>query len=457
VSQGSHSKSNTRNKNLYVDSQAGWSLLLFTLTLSCVLGLSFRLYFSPDRVKGWVDTAISKQAHSVDLRFDTAQLRLSRGAMPELAIVLKNVEVAPSPDCHPEPSLKIAELYVPFRVMGFFLGKIQVGTVAAEDMKVDVDGLKERCSAAALPPLPAQAAASGNDAAPPADDKKSASDNVRRVWWTEKQIRSIQSLVAGFDFKRVELQFEKQSKRIFFESFEVSSVEGEDLVRISSEVRVPPELTFGETVPSLKIEGQASSEKADLKIEAALSEGHLRAKAALLPAPENQIHIDTQVAVDDLPLSTLVPLLNKAGLLQQSMRPKFLWFDCEASISGQFQGLFKKNPLYLKNCNIEGDGTLVKVAAATRKPDGKWDPFRVDVAKVDLRRLLETLNIPGPDGVSENFGRLSGELKIDAADQAKFTGAIDGLQLRFSSRKVRALQLVNRIATEIEVKGDRKL
>lgn len=451
--------------SVYVDTQSGWRMLFFSLTISCILGLGVQVYLSPQRVRGWVERAISRQSRPIGLRFEKAELRLSRGAIPQFAIVLKSVDVAPAPDCRPEPSLRIAELFVPFELTSFFRAKVRVGTVAAEDMVADLDGLKARCpqgsqpepiaEPSSSPPSPRKAA-SADDEAPRAEPIRKT-DGPTEAWWTPEQQVSIQNLVSGFEFKRVELQFEKKTKKVYFDSFEVETAPGRDDVRLSTRVRIPPELAFGETVPPLEIEGTVRATRADVTIVSKMSEGRLTAGAVLEPGSEGRLLIRSELVLEDVPLSALTPLFVKAGVFRDTFKPRFLWLDCRAKIAGQFQGLFRNSPLEIQGCSIEGDGTLVKLDSAVRRPTGAWDPFRIDIVNARMSRVLETFSLKGPDGVAEDFGRLSGALTVQSPSEARFTGAVEDVKLRFSSRKVRALQLVKRIGADATVKGDRVL
>lgn len=434
----------------YVENQQGWRFLFFSLALSCVAGLGFRLYFSPQKIKQWTSQALESQAGRYDIRFRDAELSLARGAIPQFAIVLKGVEVGPRPACSSVPALKVSELRIPLQFRKLLSGEVGLGVISGGEVIVDVDGFKTDCAAQKSHPI----APMPHTHVEPVAQKPNMDGRIQS-WWTSDQLKQAQRAVAGFEFDRVEVWFEKRAKRLVLESLSLTSDEGEDVVHLTTDLRVPPEVTYGEAIPPLTIEADARGDSAEVSIQAELSEGTLEGVAHLKPLVDHQLDIDAHVAVSSLPLSTMVPLLTKAGIVKENFRPKFLWMDCAAEIKGRFQGLFRENPLRLKDCSIEGGGGQIRVEEALRHPDGGWDPFRVRIETVDLRKMIETFGAKGPDGVADDFGRVSGELAVKSFAEARFEGVFEGAQVRFSSRSVRALQRVARMEAKLDLQGER--
>lgn len=458
-------RKSSRSESEYVENQSGWRFLFFSISIACIAGLAFRLYFSPTTIKSWVLQVMASQNTKLDVRFDTARLSLSRGAIPQLAIVLTHVEDVPEARCLTEPSVRIAELRIPVNVASLLSGHPTLGIVAGEDLMIDLDGIKRRCPSltvsadrprkpiAAHPPTKPSSSSESTEA--PTKPAAATSDAPGVVWWRSEQLGALKKLVAGFDLSRVELRYEKKTKYIYLESFSVRSGGGEDSIRVSTDLLIPPEVSFGEEIPPLSIEADAKPTSASVRISATLNEGKLQAFAFLAPAADGELEIDARLNVTNAPLSTLVPLLSKAGLAKETFQPKFVWLDCEASIRGNFQRLFREHPLHLANCALAGNVGRIQLDAATRQPDGRWEPFSVRFAQVDLRRFLETFGAKGPDGVANDFGRLSGRLEMRSESDAHFEGMLERAQIRFSSRSVRAVQNVIRMGAKFDLRGER--
>lgn len=434
----------------YVDVQAGWRFFFFAVAITAMLGLSFRIYFSPQRIKSWIVSALEQRTDDFLFTFDTAELRLSEGALPQFAILLKKVEFAPAPDCVSAPSIQAAEVRLPFHLLSLFRGEIRAGTLAADDMVVDLDRLKKRCEASHSAQSPAPTRTESSEEAAPV--RESASAEVDRLrWWRAEQLQAIQSLILGIRLSKVEIHFEDGKKHVFLESFHASSKPGDDFIHLESSLRIPPALTYGETLPLLALSAKVKADAADVHMKAAVSEGNLKVQANLKPAEDRGLHTAAHLAVVDLPLSTVAPLLKKTDLAGENFKPSFLWLDCEARIEGNFQGLLRKEPLQLSQCRIDGNSGEVYVESATRLPDGKWTPFQVQLKQVDLKKALDTFAIPGPDGVATDYGRLSGKLDVKSSDEFITEGVIEGAQVRFSNRNVRALQKVNSLKLQAKL------
>jgi len=268
-------------------------------------------------------------------------------------------------------------------------------------------------------------------------------------------LKAAQDVVEGVSFSRVDLYFEQRAKRVSLENFSARTLRGSDTVELWTDLRIAPEVTFGETLPPLSIQAKATAERADMNIDARLSEGSLKLLAEFHPLDDGGVSIDARAAVRSVPLSTMVPLLTKSGIAGERFKPRFLWLDCEAAIKGRFQGLFGTSPLKLSRCNVEGGGSRIAIDSAVRLPGGGWEPFSVQFQNLDLRRVLSTFSVQGPSGIADEFGRLSGALEVRSRDDAKFTGAIDGIDLRFSKRHVRVVQRVNRLEVTGELRGGR--
>jgi hypothetical protein len=461
-----HAKERVRPDKDYVDGQAGWRVVFFAAAIACIAGLGFRLYFSPERIRHWVDDAIARQSLKVSMKFDSAELSLTRGSLPQLAVVLSHVEVAPAPLCHPEPSVKIGSLRIPVRISSLLSARIAVGIVSAADIFVDLDGLKVRCPSTAqqnrLAPKRVPADASPGVNPGEKTDEKSSHEIATtpsfvqapaKPWWMPEQLKAVQNLVSGFEFSQVEVEFENKTKKVYLESFLAKSDPGEKVIHVKTAVRIPEDMTYGEKIPPLKISGDVEADAADIIVRAVLSEGSLESHARLSPAPEGQIAIDAHAAVKNVPLSTTIPILARAGIIKNTFKPRFLWLACEISVKGQFQGLLKKNPLKLDQCEVQGEGARVYLASAVRGPDGSWDPFTVELSNVNVARMIETFGASGPDGIVAEYGRLNGRIDVRAQDDAEFTGAITDMDLLFSNRNIRTLQKITTLATKIKLHG----
>ncbi len=435
-------------KKRYVDGHAGWRLFLFAVILSAISGLAFRLYFNPARIQTWVEAAIIEQSPAAEIRFQQAALRLSRGAWPYLAIEISGVEVTTSPGCGLGPGLQVERLWIPISFSSVFSGRVTIGTIEGEGVVADIDALKARC------PKPAE-----NGGRPllkeSLSEQASAGSSQSARWWTPELMAEVQRTVKGLQLTKVEVFFEKKTKNLYLGNLHVRSHE-RDGFYLKSELSIPPELVFGERLPLLSVEADVVPDSADVKIRAGLDEGELTAVAALRPTSDGGLDAKINASVRNVPLSTLAPLAVRSGIFHGTFQPRFLWMNCRAEISGPFQGLLEKSPLYFEDCEIVGGGdSRIKVAKATRFPNGDWAPVRFEIRNVDMRRLMSTFGWQGAEIVFDDYGQLYGELEIPVNGEGKFQGTIRNSIIRFSSRSQLAFQKLKQLRTTLHLKAGR--
>lgn len=438
-------------KHRYVDGRAGWRWFFFTVALSAISGLAFRLYFNPTRIQKWVETAIVEQDARADIRFQRAALRLARGSLPYLAVEISGVEVSLAPECGVEPGLRVDKLWIPISFTSFFTGRVSLGTIEGEGVIADVDTLKTRCSKAteakenSSPPGPSVAVVTQNP----------TSNSQPARWWTPEQMAEIQKSVKGVRLSGVEILFEKKTKKVYLGHLLVRPNDADGFY-LESELSIPPELVFGEKMPELRIEAKARADSADLRVSAGLNEGDLTATGTLRPTQDGGLDAKIAASIKNVPLSTLAPLAVRSGIVDGTFQPRFMWMNCRAEISGQFQGLFDNNPLHLENCEIFGGGdSRIRVAKATRFPNGTWDPVRLEINNIDLQGVMTTFGWQGAESIFYDYGRLFGEIEIPTKGEGKFQGSVRNAVIRFSSRSQLAFQKLKQMRTTIRLKGDR--
>lgn len=440
----------------YVSQENGWRVLFVSLVIAAILGMSFRLYFSPNRIKGWIEAELKRQPAKIELNFKSAELRLARGLIPQLAIRLTDVEGRAAKSCARGPGFRISEIFIPFRMVPLFGGRVAVGTVHGEALEVDLDALRDRCEGTSEASLAAAAAENVRAKVVPLASQSSAESPSApaRPWWTPDQLQTVKNLVSGMSFVSVSLYFERRSKYVIFEDLAVRADVAPDSVFVSTDVRVPPPLLFGEQFPPFSLEATVKNDAADVELKGSWAEGNLNGLATLKAVP-GDVAIDAHLQAVSVPLSALLPFAKRGGWLKQELQPKFVWLHCEASVKGEVRRLFREHPIAIEKCTLEGESGRVSVAKALIGPGAKFDPFEIVLTSVDVERWLDMFGKKGPKGIMSKFGRLSGRVDVRTPDDIEFDGALLDAQIRFSRRAVRMQQGVPEIRGKIVRKNER--
>ena len=436
----------------YVDGAAGWRFFFFSVAIASLIGLSFRLYFNPDRIRTWAEEVLAEQGAAADIRFRSAQLRLARGSLPLLAIEMSSVDFSLAKDCPAAPGLRIAKLWVPLSFSSLFAGRLSVGTIAGDDVEIDIEALKDTsCSVgknAAVDRAASSRAESSSSARVP------AMMAAPSPWWKPEQLAEIGKAIKGVRLERVSVFFEEKTKKVYLNTLRVW-IDSAERLKLESDIVVPPELVYGERLPVMRASAEVEATAAHVRVSAGLSEGSLVATGILRPASGGMLDAEIESALSNVPLSTLAPLMTRSGIVAGEFRPRFMWMNCRAKVRGRFQGLLNENPLTLEDCEIVGQGARIHVALATRQANGKWDPLKLEMKNVDLRRIFDTFQWQGPEGVFSEYGRLTGVVDVPSAGTGSFDGAIEDALIRFSSRSQVALQKLKRMSAQIGFKNGR--
>lgn len=436
-----------------VDGRSLWRLLGVCVLLLGVAGASLRLYFSPRRVNRILDRALAGQTDRFGVTFQGSRLQLTDGLWPQMALVIEKLEINPARDCRPEPGARINKLIIPLRISGLLKGQIAIGRLRLQGVEADVDGLKFACKSSTAQPVDRRHKAGAKINEPESDGVNLSERAELPVWWKPGAIRKSSAQLEGVVVDEAVVQFENKTKSVYLKrlSIEAASLEGDEKLKLNAEVSVPPDLTFGEQVPLLRIEALAGADRAELVVKASLDEGRLLANGHLRPTAEGNLEADLKAVFGRVPLSALVPLVTKSGMIRGTFQPRFLWMNCEASIHGRFHGLLQNAPLAFENCEVIGNASKIRFSKTSRHPNGVWDPIQVELENADLGHLLETFGLVGLNGVIADYGRMDGKVSIEPSGLSRYEGRIRGARVRFSSRNVRAEQEIEDLSARLEL------
>ena len=267
------------------------------LCLAFALFVSFQIFFAPAEITRRVREILEPQKEHYNIQFREASLRLFDGALPQLAVELDDVSFAMQVNCDViasnsrnelPPAVKMARLRVPFRFWRLLTGHVEAGEIQAEDVMIDLDRLKDPCL------RPSSAGADKKQVADPIPTTL-ALKSPAKAWWTESQLESLRAIMRGVHFRRVDLRFETNrgsGKQVRLEDFELNLRDpgSSEKLLVSSYIRVPAELTYGETLPPLRIDAVADAHAAEVNLKADVSEGSIESTAELTPGVDGQPH-----------------------------------------------------------------------------------------------------------------------------------------------------------------------
>ncbi|MBK7892478.1 MAG: hypothetical protein IPJ84_17020 [Bdellovibrionales bacterium] len=427
-----------KNRGRYredVFEQNGFRWFLVTLVVAVLLGMVLRQATSSRRMTALLRSNLEHSQIAENLSFSEASLSLADGWWPEIAFLLERVEWRTAPSCQDTAPVQMKRMRVPIRLLPLIKGEALVALAKVEDLTVDLDTLKTSCgkSVPASSSAPVAITGSSPEAAAPTIDAE-----------TRKRL---QAMIRGLRVDRAELFFENRMKSVVLEDF--SAVWNGDDLEVSTGVRFPPATVFGEALPPFLVNGTVRPQDISVDVRADLNEGTLEGSAQLRPVRQAtgalELESEVRIAVADLPLSVMTPLLRKSGMVNENFKPRFAWLDCAAEVKGLFSRLLVQNAVHFSQCEVSGHIGRVRVESALLEPSGVWHaPMGKDIEivfdQLSIGQLLETFAQEGPRGVFSEFGNFTGRLVIGDERKASVSGELKGAQVKFASGGGSALQ-----------------
>ena len=413
--------------------------LIAALLVVSALGLGARLYFSPNRLRAFVEDALQHARESgnplPNVAFKEARLVLGHGLWPTVAVRLSDVTIAALPGCATDRwAAQAEEVEIPLRWSRLVRqARWAAGTVRLRNLTVDSDAWRSGCGLQ-----------------PNEEPARVTTPAPARHWWSPGDLARTESVVEGLQAEGVRLLFENREKSVMLER--VSLRLGPDAVRVHVRLSVPPEWTFGEALPRVEIEGEVKADGARATARADLEEGRLKVEASLRPREGGHVELEARASAIGVPASVLAPLAGRAGLGLAGSRfnPKFLWLSCSAEIQGRVHDLFATSPVKISACALDGASGRVAVESAVRKGDGSWAPFKAHAERLDARAWLEAFGVEGPRGVFWDFGRLNGDFEYLGSGDYRGQASLEGLKALFVHRDHRATQEMSLVASVLK-------
>ena len=424
----------------------GFRSFLICILLAGIIGSAVKLYFSPARIENFLRSEIAKQNLKYNVEFKSARLTLARGIFPTFAVDVAGVKVSHFAPCATEPFADASLIILPIDWFKLLTGQIQLGYIKADTVSVSAD--RARCiePQAAAVDLPTD---SGSVVASVTRDPQQA-----KPWFKQDDLARVQKSLAGIEIENATIYFDNSKKFVQVSYFDIWH-KGESIL-LDGEVELPADLTYGEHFPAVRLKGSITPEVAKVQARSAFDEGELGADIELTQT-ENPRAPDAKVLVraDAMPLSIFSDFLRKLGVLSNSkLQPKFMWLNCEVSSEGPLPKLLKATALKVDRCMVEGDAGRIDIGPALRSEAGVWEPFDIKIERFNIEDLLKTFGEKGPSGVLSSFGILRGTLNYVNQDRQNFKGSIEGLEVYFSNRNVRAFQKIDGVDIEAERKGE---
>lgn len=431
-----------------VAEQPGFLMSFLGIALALLIGLTIKVTIAPEKVKTHLNHAVSKVHRDLSVRFESAAVSLSRGIFPDLAVVIKGVQIESKNECWLSPLGELNEIRLPLSWRHLFVGQIFIHEIVADEVNLSLRVPPENCQGQR-----SFAEIFENHAIEPnrmvaASNQKLAMEtgfsNVRRP--NPIDTVSIRKLVIHY-------------LPVPFTSFRFDRIVAKLVNPDPREIQVRAHLNLGGETLAGDYASQAAlellyseREKKNWQLTARgdWREGRYDFVSKFTPHDDK---FSVKADLRHLPLSQILPVLKKYRLVEKDFDGRQLWVSGKFESNGESKKI-KQTPILIENFSIEGDlGEIQtsKIEVHSIEP-AKFSPFEMNIKGIDMKNLLQFLNRPHPSKAIGSMGTFNGTATLLAPEHLLLRGDYSGLEFIFSNKGKRQVQTISLLSGEIELK-----
>ncbi|WP_413293621.1 hypothetical protein ACLSU7_00815 [Bdellovibrio sp. HCB185ZH] len=433
-----------RSDKYLISEQPGMKILLTGLILAFLIGYTTKSVLSPARIKAQLEKAASHIHKDIKVSFDSAELSLADGILPRFAIVIKQVRMESDLACWMSPVLEIDEMRLPVSVWGLITKESPIKTIDADNIQLTLRGTIDACEKEKQELK--QAAADGEkEQTPlvtlsPSEQADKYRNDIRGL--------NIQS------FKIISAQYPQYPSELLSFKASVKSFEPR-VVEVHAKTNFLRDETVGDYLShaNLFLEYKEVPEQSlQAHFFGNWREGHYSVIAHYSLA-DHLLNVETDMK--HIPLSQVLQVLQKYDLVSTDLNGKQVWVSAKARMTGEAEKL-KSAPLEVKDFRIEGDlGEMsIDQASFTSVDPLRYKPLLVDIQNMRIDKLMAFINRPQKARIFGDLGSFTGQAEFVSERDIRLVGEHHGLQFIFSNKSEREIQIVDRLAGEMSLKGD---
>lgn len=429
----------TQEKHLVAE-QPGLAILGAGILISLLLGFVIRGLIHPSKIQVLVAEAASRIDKNIKVRFASAEISLSDGFFPRLALLVREIHMESSNACWMLPSLDIDELSLPLNLWTYVTEGRAIADVEAGRVLLRLDGKKAACS-----DVKVDRGTSGPRILPP------PSQAVVLVQKKERK-EVLAPMLERILIERLEIdpRFYPQAQAEMTEVELVLKSQEPKIVSLKAQSHFLKDPEWGEYTAR----GQVNivySEFPEKNLEVHLS-GHWREGSY---SWHNSYALEddffrSEVEVRHIPLSKL-GLISSHWDLERLEPLRQSWLSLKAKATGHFDKI-EKSELEIRDLKIEGDSgdLFIDKLAWTQVSDRNPQPFLARMKGLSLEMLVKLgLNSPSSP-ILRDIGRFTGRIEVDDTLNLRMLGELEGLQLVFANKGQRVFQNIQKMTLDLQ-------
>lgn len=420
--------------------QRGWVYILIGLLMSTFLGGAIRVFFSPYRIRSFVESSVKKKQPKFEIEFESAELRLASSWWPTIAVELRNLKVQAKDRCLTNALMTSDDLLVPIHLRSLLSGQMKFGFVRAGQVQVLL-----------RPPMCSPQRRKGPENEQ--DDMSSIERFFQKRW--SKEVVNTTRFLDEFTMESLVVKSQGQVDEVIPATVLNFSMK---FLPHQAESRIEFSLKMGEpwvgptSFGPIQVKLDVRADEVRLEGDGNLKEGQFQIQGQwAIERGDMQL----QLAAQDIPGQSVLQLAQHYGQLK-AYNPslKNQWLTCNLNLSGPIRD-FRELPVHVHQCRFYGDlGEIqIKNEIVGWTHGGEEQGLRLQIQDLEVKRMLSTLGAPSHLGFISQFGRFTGELYLAGENAVEMAGAVRGSELYFAALSERYRQKIDAFHMKLTASG----
>lgn len=436
-----------------ISEQPAMMVILTGLIAAFFIGFSLKALFNPVRLTERVAQAAGRVHRDVSITFESAEMSLADGIFPDLAVIIKNVRLSSEKICWGRPEIYVDEIRLPISIISYLRAKVPIRKVDIHEMVVNIRSRIEKCEG-----------------------------EVRIA----PSVRVAEETAAGASLEALSKTMGEESEVIQQMTEDTRDLKRNPIDRVSifaMRVNYIPEPRYKAQFDAIRLKTKGNTGRGfvldakthlfkDEAVGDFLSYANLHVEYTEQPEDKILVHffgnlregyyslignysfadhlVSFETELKHIPLSSVVGLSSKISGEPPKIHPKKLWLSMKAHSTGLVEDL-KKSALQVRDVSVEGDLLELKtdlIEFESIEPL-KYKPIQLQVKNLSLSELFNIYSKKLPSKTLGRLGDFSGVADIRSGQDVSLKGELRGLELNFSNRGDREVQVVERMNTEI--------
>lgn len=448
--------------------QAGFRVFFIGFLLSLILGLALRAQIAPARVKTLLQDSVSRLDKDFIIDFDSAEVVLSNWGLLLPSLQISNIRVSPKKSICQESQIFIENLSLPLSLTSLVTSESLITEVNASRVELRVADLNHCFGEDKKIAPPSKRSASDNNTQAVVAEgrvvKNEATGNDKNPASAEKvpEKNIFQTNTAALlqkinidQLKLISKKYPTQPidfRHLIFElGYENNQL---NKIDISSQMYAltdaQSDVTYFKGDLGVQVFAKKSQQiEAIVKLNGRLLDGEIKF-FALVNSVEKNIKLD--IKADNVALKPLIQLkLVESSLLNFPMTFNFRGYGFYQYDTNQF------TELKLNDIEIAGERTKITIdelAAKTEKNKLQVMPFKADVQKLNLNKIVNLSQNKNVSQSIENLGEFTGSVNFKNPEHIEVNGKWTDLEFIFANRGYRELQKIDSFDLQAKLDAD---